>query len=154
MTIDRTTDAKEIIFLVKGPYFGLCNDYDRTVAKWVSENCQNYDGTAEKILRQVMKLCPRDKQISPTISAILQLIIKEPRRFTEDKFVYKTVFGLRRRFPEVWKTFLKNAEKVNRHSDWLRLAADLGYNGPRDYWDMEHYQYVMKMLEQTADQRD
>lgn len=150
--IDQSTDGKKIISLVRGPYFGLCNDYDRAVARWVSENCQDYDRTADKILRQLMKLCPRDKQVSPTTSAILQLIIKEPRRFMDDKFVYKTVFGLRRKFPEVWKTFMKNAEEVNKHDDWVRLAADLGYYGPRDYWDMEHYDYVMQMLEQTADQ--
>lgn len=150
----RTNDFREIISLVNGPHFGLCNECDNRVAAWIKENCKDYDSRAETILKRMLRICPRNEGPSPTISAILDLIVQKPRRFTEDEFVYRAVFSLRNRFPEAWEVFLKKSEKVNRHGDWLRLYADLGYNDIRDLWDPDYRDYVMKMLEQTADQSD
>ncbi|MFA5086069.1 MAG: hypothetical protein WC468_00510 [Candidatus Paceibacterota bacterium] len=153
--INRNSKIGEIMSLIGSSYFGLCNDYDKEVAAWVKENCRDFDYRAKRILKKLLKICPRGKEMSPTILVILGLIISKPRRFTgKDDFAYRAVFGLKGRVPEVWEEFLKNSEEVNRYEDWKRLAKDFGYYGHRDYWDLKHYDYVMKMLEKTAGQKN
>lgn len=150
ITITPESKVREILSLIEGPYFALCNDYDDDVAKWIAKNCHSYDRNARKILEKVSRLCPRENRLSPTISKILGLIILEPRRFTgKDEETYKTMLFFRHKAPQAWKTFLKNAEKVNQHEDWMQLFHDFGYDGP-DYWELDYYQYVKEKLEETA----
>ena len=153
--INSKSKIGEILSLIDSPYFGPCNDYDRSVAVWVKENCRDFDYRAKKIIKKLLKKCPRGKEVSPTILVILGLIIGKPRRFTgKDDFAYSVVFGLKGRVPKIWEAFLKNSEEVNKHEDWVRLARDLGYYGYRDYWDLTHYDYVMDMLEKTAGRKN
>lgn len=143
--------SREVLSLVKGPRFGLGNQCDRYVADWVAKNCRSYDENARLIFEQLLKLCPRGKKLSPTISVILRLILLRPRRFTgKDKETYKAVLSLRARAPWAWDEFLKNAESVNKYDDWMQLFHDFGYDGPIDLWDPTYYKYVKEKLEQTA----
>ena len=151
ITINRRSKIKEILSLMEGPYFGLCNRYDYDVAEWIEKNCRSYDSNARRILEKVSRLCPRENDLSPTISKILGLIILKPRRFVgKDSYVYETMLSFRYKAPQAWETFLKNAEKVNQYEDWDQLAHDFGYYGPRDYWELEYYDYVMRKLQETA----
>ncbi|MFA5169270.1 MAG: hypothetical protein WC386_01020 [Candidatus Paceibacterota bacterium] len=151
MTIDQKSKIKEIVSLIDGPYFALCNSYDTAVAEWIAKNCHSYDSNARRILERVSRLCPRENRLSPTISKILGLIILKPRRFVgKDNDAYRAMLSYRYKAPRAWKTFLKNSEKVNQYEDWMQLFRDFGYDGPMDYWEPEYYNYVTKKLQETA----
>jgi|WetSurMetagenome_2_1015567.scaffolds.fasta_scaffold71688_3 hypothetical protein len=152
IAINETTEFEDVISLIKSPYFGLCNDYDKALAEWVSKNCPSYNKETKEILKLLLRFCPRGKELSPTISKILELIVEKPRRFTgKGKFVYRTVLGLRDKAPEIWKTFLENSEKVNKLKDWVQLSHDLGYDGPMDMWsNPELRDYVEARIREAA----